>query len=125
MLALLVLVSSTSFMVGLHFCMGEVKSVSLFSKADQCRKATAVKVPSCHKKNDCCQDQTVVHDGEDFKSTSEQIECSALVSEYVPVTPILISEVIPSSESSRLERTVYDPPAPITDLTVSLSVFLI
>ena len=35
-LALLVLVSSTSFMVGIHFCSGEVADMALFTEAEPC-----------------------------------------------------------------------------------------
>jgi len=35
-LALLVFVSSTSFMVGMHICSGEVQNIALFTKAEGC-----------------------------------------------------------------------------------------
>ena len=35
LLAIVVLVSSTSFMVGMHICMGEVQNIALFGKADR------------------------------------------------------------------------------------------
>jgi hypothetical protein len=126
-LALLVLISSTTFMVGMHFCMGEVKSISLFSKADQCRKEQQ-NLPLCHKHKqaDCCQDKTIVHDGKDFKSCFPEIQIAEEFPFQEYVGPVIIAEVIPSSEITESSFNFYDPPLPFErDFSVELHVFLI
>jgi hypothetical protein len=125
LLATLVLVSSTSFMVGFHICMGEVQNVSIFTKADECDMEK--NLPPCHRKmqEPCCDDETVVHEGDDFKASVEKIHISAPTPLYIEQSPVLIAEVIPSAPSSRTYYQNYDPPLRSCDLTVAHQSFLI
>lgn len=125
LLAILVLVSSTSFVVGLHICMGEVQNVALFGKADSCEKEKAL--PPCHKhmKPECCQDETYIHEGDDFKASIEHIHVIAPVAIDIEQSVVPIAEVIPAAEISRTQYTDYDPPLRSADLTVEHQVFLI
>jgi hypothetical protein len=125
LLALLVLVSSTSFMVGFHICMGEVQNVALFGKADGCEKEKSL--PACHKhmKPACCEDEAFFHEGDDFKASMEHIHIVALSPIDIEQPLVLIAEVIPTAEISRTQYYDYDPPLRSSDLTVSLQVFLI
>lgn len=125
LLAILVLASSTSFMVGFHICMGEVQNVAVLSKADSCEKEKSQ--PACHRHMlaPCCADETFVHEGDSFKASIEHIH-------LVPPAPIdieqplvLISEVIPSAPVSRVQYHYYDPPLRSCNLTVEHQVFLI
>ncbi len=124
-LAIIVLVSSTSFTVGMHICMGEVQNVALFGKADSCQKEKAL--PACHKhmKPACCEDELVYHEGTDFKGSIEHIHIVAPASIDIERPLILISEVIPASPISRTQYYNYDPPLRSCDLTVEHQVFLI
>lgn len=125
LLAILVLVSSTSFTVGMHFCMGEIESFTLLGKAESCQNAKAL--PPCHKHQmvACCEDEVVFHEGTDFKGSIEPIHLSALLSLDMEVPMILISEVIPSAPIARAQHYHYDPPLRSCDLTVEQHVFLI
>jgi hypothetical protein len=125
LLAMLVLVSSTSFMVGMHICMGEVQNIALFGKADSCQKERAL--PACHKhmKPACCTDETVFHEGTDFKGSSAHIHIEAPAPANIEQPLILISEVIPASSIARIQYYNYDPPLRSFDLTVEHQVFLI
>jgi hypothetical protein len=125
LLAILVLVSSTSFMVGMHICMGEVQNVALFGKADSCQKEKAL--PPCHKhmKPACCEDETLVHDGDDFKASTQHIDIAAPAPINIEQPLILISELIPSAPLARTRYYNYDPPLRSCDLTVEHQVFLI
>jgi hypothetical protein len=125
LLALLVLVSSTSFMIGMHFCMGEVQSIALFSKADSCEKEQ--NLPPCHRheRAPCCADETVIHKGDDFKASIAHLHIVAPLPLDIEAPLILISEVIPSTPLSRIQYYNYDPPLRSWDLTVEHQVFLI
>jgi hypothetical protein len=125
LLAFLVLVSSTSFMVRVHFCMGQVHSVAMFTKAESCEKDKSL--PPCHRdmKPACCQDETVVHEGDDFAKTFHQIHVVTPTPVDIEQPLILISETIPTSPLSRTEYFNYDPPLRSADLTVEHHVFLI
>jgi len=124
-LAIIVLVSSTSFMVGMHICGGEVQNIALFGKADGCQKEKAL--PACHKhmKPACCQDELVYHEGTEFKGSTEHIHIVAPVPVDIEQHLVLISEVIPALPISCIQYYNYDPPLRSCDLTVDHQVFLI
>jgi hypothetical protein len=123
-LILLVLVSSTSFMVGMHFCMGEVQNIALFGKADVCEQEQSL--PPCHRhmKAPCCDDETVIHDADDFKLSLTQVQLS--VPQFITVEQcfVIIGEIIPASPRQRAYFN-YDPPLRSSDITVKHQVFLI
>jgi hypothetical protein len=124
-LSILVLVSSTSFMVGMHFCMGEVQNIAFLSKADGCEKEK--NLPPCHRDTNapCCEDETVIHDGDDLKSSIAQIQILAPANIDIEVPLLLIAEIIPSAPLSCIQYYNYDPPLRSWDLTVEHQVFLI
>jgi hypothetical protein len=124
-LAILVLVSSTSFMVGMHLCMGEVQNVAIFGKADECAKEKAL--PPCHKhtKPACCEDELIQHDGADFKASIEHFQSAAPLPLYVEQPLVLISEIIPAAPGARIQYYHYSPPLRTGDLTVEHQVFII
>jgi hypothetical protein len=122
--ALLVLFSSSSFMVGMHLCGGHVQNVALFTKAEGCEMEK--KMPPCHKqKEPCCDDETVIHTGEDFNVSKTDISTSPVPLWDATWPPVFVSEIIPSSPISRIQFYKYDPPTRAGDRTVSLQVFLI
>lgn len=124
-LAILVLVSSTNFLVGMHFCMGEVQNIALFKAADSCQKQKAL--PACHKhmKPACCEDELVFHEAEAFKASLEKIQIVVPAPLDLEQPPVLIAEIIPSTPLSPVQYYNYDPPLRSYDLTVDLQVFLI
>ena len=124
-LAFLVLVSSTSFMVGFHFCMGHVQNVALFTKADGCVQEE--KLPPCHRHQQapCCADEILYHQGDDFKAATEHFHVVAPTPIYIEHPTVVIAEVVPASPLSRNLYYNYDPPWRSCDLTVVHQVFLI
>ena len=122
--AFLVLFSSSSFVIGIHFCGGEVQNMALFSKAEGCEKEQ--QLPPCHRHElpPCCQDETILHDAQGFNSDQAQIGVSPLAPAFDAVQPpVLLAEVTPAI-SPALHYN-YDPPIQRPDLTVTLQVFLI
>jgi hypothetical protein len=124
-LAIMVLVSSTSFMVGMHLCMGEVQNIALFSKADSCEKEESL--PPCHRhtKAPCCEDETVIHEADDFKASLAHYHVPVPAPTDIEQPLILISEVIPTAPLARFSYYHYDSPLRSCDLTVEHQVFLI
>ena len=126
-LAFLVLMSSTSFMVGFHYCQGKVKNVSLFKKADECAAKKAA-LPLCHrhKKSSCCKDETLVHEGSDFKASAGHFEFAPALYVVQAALPSFIREITPAgAEDGDISYVTYDPPLPLHDQQASLQVFLI
>jgi hypothetical protein len=124
-LAILVMLSSTSFMIGMHFCMGEVQDVALFTKADACEMEQ--NLPPCHRhmKAACCEDETLIHQGDDFNASIADLQIIAPAPADAEQPPVLISELVPSSPVSVIKYYFYDPPLPCPDITVEQQVFLI
>ena len=118
-LATLVLVSSTSLMIGLHLCMGEVRNIAVFSEAEGCEKEQ--NIPPCHRHSStpCCDDETVIHKGDDFQVSIIQDHVVAPVLTGIALPFVLISEIIPSAPLSRFKFRNYDPPLRSCDITVA------
>lgn len=122
-LALLVLVSSTSLAVGVHSCMDEVRNVALFSKASSCDNAQ----PPCHRHStaECCDDQTVINQADDFKTSATDPYTTL----HTPISAgeacVVLSEIIPEVSAAQFPSDTYDPPLRSFDLTVEHRVFLI
>ena len=123
-MSVLLLVSSTSFMVGMHVCMGEVQSIAIFSKAEGC--AMEQSLPPCHRHaiEPCCDDETVIHEADDLKVTAAQKHSAPLPVDIEP-SLVLLSEIIPSIPFLHADYYDYDPPVRSCDLTVEHQVFLI
>jgi hypothetical protein len=119
-LAALVLMASSSFMVGLHFC-GDKVGMAIFSKAD-CGMQT--NLTPCHQQSKpCCDDEVIVHPAQDFKNTFNEFHLQPqLVAELV--SPVVVSEIV-SENSYQTDFTDYQPPARTCDLSVALQVFRI
>ncbi|HZB12283.1 MAG TPA: hypothetical protein VE467_04625 [Chryseolinea sp.] len=124
-LAFLVLVSSSSFVVGIHWCRGEIFNLSVLSHAEGC--GMEKNVPPCHKQMvaSCCEDDTILHEGEGFKASLSDINISASPVLEIQLPAILVAEVIPLIPLLSPDYYNYDPPFRSHDLTVSYSVFLI
>ncbi len=113
LLALLVLVSSTSFVVSVHYCMGEVKDVAFFSKAESCQQASM-----CHAAPRCCGDESFIHDSNDFKPATSKISVPDVAFIFIQQPSVLLAEVVPHRLVTVNHFGLYDPPDPATDLTI-------
>jgi hypothetical protein len=123
-LAFLVLVSSTNFVIGVHYCMGKVKDVAFLTKADACKNET--KLPPCHKQTKpCCEDETILHKGDDLKAPVNQLDFTLPVAIEMEQPLVLLAEIIPSSPVAHREHYLYDPPLRSYDITLAHHVFLI
>ena len=123
--ALLVLFSSSSFIVGFHLCGDRVQNIALFTRAEGC--GMEKKMPPCHKHESkpCCEDKTIVHDAQDFNGHTNQIIISAAHVIHLAPPVLLIAEIIPAPAFFFNHHRDYDPPLRETDVTVDLQVFII
>ena len=124
-MAFLVLVSSSSFMVGIHWCAGEIQNIALLSKAEGCEMEK--NLPPCHKRaaEPCCEDETLLHEGEGFKASVSDIAIAPSPTLDLELPHVVLSEVIPSVSFLQPEYYNYHPPLRSYDLTISHRVFLI
>jgi hypothetical protein len=123
--AILVLFSSSSFIVGIHLCCGHVQDVALFAPAEDCGMGNTM--PPCHRpaSKTCCENEAIIHSGDDFKASVKGVMLPQVPVMDMELPHVLIAEVIPSLQLTPTEFYNYDPPLRKADLTVSLQVFLI
>ncbi len=126
-LALLVLISSSSFTVNMHLCGGHVQSVSVIEKATPCAMELA-KTPSCHKamakKKSCCTEDHITFEGKNFKS-HELTSLHLLQSFWVVELPLISSLNVPVASATEFHLSQYSPPLIDRDITVQVQSFLI
>jgi hypothetical protein len=123
--AILVLLSSSSFMVGLHICGDRIQDIALFKRANVCEMEK--EIPPCHRQEpkSCCDDEVIVHEAESFKVSSTEISVASIPVMEMVLPDVIISDIIPSSPELRFSLSGYDPPLRVDDITVSFRVFLI
>jgi len=123
--AMLVLFSSSSFVIGIHLCAGHVQDIAIFTHAEDCGMAAAI--PVCHRSGakPCCENEAIVHQGDDFKASANGVMLPDVQAIDLELPHVLLSEIIPSLQLTTAQFYNYDPPLPQTDRTVSLQVFLI
>lgn len=129
LLALLVLVSSSSFMVNMHFCGGHMQSVSLIEEAAPC--PMEVELPPCHKKveikkSGCCEDKHVEFEGKDFNAKVHDFSLlNWQTINWVSSLPVIM-EVVQVNEALAFSNyTPYKPPLLERDIPVLIQTFLI
>lgn len=124
-LALLTLFSASSVTIGIHFCQGKVKNLALFSKAQGCEREQ--KLPPCHrhKAAPCCEDETIIHEGQSFQTSDSNITIAATPVADILQPSVLLSEIIPASVHAQTRYYNYDPPLRSEDRIVTHRIFLI
>ena len=129
LLALLVLVSSSSFSVNMHYCGGHVQSISLIEDADAC--PMEVQLPTCHrqeqiKKSGCCEDKHVAFEGKAFNTKVQDFSLlNWQAINWVASLPIIM-EVIQVNEALTFSNHIpYKPPIVERDIPVLKQSFLI
>ena len=124
-MALMLLLSTVSWTVDKHLCMGRVMDVAFFSKAKDCGMEAAMAVLDDDTvKNHCCDDETFVVQGQDDLKLSfndfnfdQQVFVSAFVLSYHTLFTDTIISSVPNE---------YEPPPPLLkDRVVLHEVFLI
>lgn len=130
-LALMVLVSATSFSVSKHICMGKVHSVALLQKADGCgmMEADAMNtIPAGQtaiKWKKCCEDREITFFGNEYQyKVSDQADASPLTPAVISF-PVLLSSITPGFAPFTSAYTHYRPPLLHKDVTVMIQSFLI
>lgn len=134
LLSLLVLLSSTSFTFNMHFCMGQLESVALFSDVDPCEMAqqktpcASIKHnPDCKykqvAKKGCCEDRTLVLEGSEELSIVKSVSIPDV--HMTAVLYAMVSFIFTSPSVSHYSFNDYSPPLIERDIPVLIQSFLI
>lgn len=116
-MSLLVLVSTVSWTVDQHICMGRVVSTAVFSEAAGCGMAMS-------EDNKCCDHKTDTLKGQDDLKHSEVINDFAPVA--IVVDPFVLSIVKPTEITAEVPSIFRsNPPDPPERLHLMYQVFLI
>jgi hypothetical protein len=127
-LSFLLLATTTSFAVNLHYCCNELVDIGLFNKADSC-KIILTKEESSSKhctleKETCCNEKTILHNGNDVvQEITLQVNINTLVYTQ-PLSP-LYTILIRNSKKKNIPFKYYSPPSLVTDIYVIHDTFLI
>jgi hypothetical protein len=122
-LAVLVLMASSSFYVGVHVCGGTVKAIAFLQEADGCGHQ---QLPPCHRKamEGCCENDQVIHEGLDFKTT-DAFAPTPLTATTILHTSLVLAEIIPASIAPMPFRSDHPPALTGYDIIITNQTFLI
>ncbi|MBT9187474.1 HYC_CC_PP family protein [Zobellia russellii] len=125
-MALVLLVSTTSFKVEKHYCMGHLVDVAFFSDAQDCGMAMSLdeNIGSTVDKMSCCNSELIAMEGQndvkpsfnDFNLDQQMVLVAFVYSYGVLFEPV---------EAKHVPYSHYNPPKIIKDIQLLDAVFLI
>ncbi|PZD77640.1 hypothetical protein DNG35_08490 [Mesonia sp. K7] len=126
-MAILILLSTTSFTIQKHFCGDFLIDSAVFTALEKCSKepCSGDAKDTSIAKPDCCNDVVDLVEGQDVVTTKnyddleyeQQVFLFAFTQSYFQLYEYLPTQVIPHQN--------YTPPTLVTDVQVSHQVFLI
>lgn len=126
-MALLLLLSTTSWKVEKHYCMGRLMDMALFIDVEDCGMDMAFMEDSQNldeTKNSCCDDEVIFIDGQDDLKLSfndldgnQQSFLIAFANSYISLFRVQTKERIPNEH--------YPPPLIVKDIQLLDEVYLI
>ena len=124
-MAFLLLLSTTSWKVEKHYCMGRLIDVAMFSDVDSCGMDMSISSEDVSDvEYSCCDDEIVVFDGQDDLQFSLKVVDLEKISFYMPfVFSYSTVNTIQNIEEVLVEQ--YPPPQLVKDIQVLDQVFLI
>lgn len=139
-LALLMLMTSVSFAVDMHYCKGELKSVSLFGKAKTCHeKAVEQDKPTCphHQKmqqqsnddemdkNNCCENKTTIIQADDDRTKSNLVTPTFQQLQQFAIAYVLAFHAKITTDKQSIQEFSYQSPIISRDIYVLSETFLL
>jgi len=130
-MALLMFVTSVGFSLDMHYCNGELKSVSLFGEAKSCHD-TSQTCPfhkEMEKDRDCCENKQLVFQADidkDLESNASllPVTISQELTQFIVVFTTAFLDFLPE-DKQKIVSTNYSNPAIHRDIYVLLETFLL
>jgi len=126
-MALLLLLSTVSWKVEKHYCMGRLMDIALFTDADTCGMDMYVAMANENlneNKNSCCDDEVVFVEGQDDLKISfndldvkKQSFLVAFTYSYLSILQDVSEQAVPNEQ--------YPPPILVKDIQLLDETFLI
>lgn len=121
-LAFLVLFSTLSFSVDMHFCGYNLVDVEVFQKAKGCGMDMEDGTMTAMG---CCRDHQVVVQGQDDLKLPPAIDFSPIQILFLPIRPLFLDVAVLNFEKKSFLPEKYIPPLLFRDLSIAHQVFLI
>ena len=124
-MALLLLLSTVSWTVDKHLCMGRVMDVALFAKAKDCGMDAAMKVLDDDSvENHCCDDESFTMQGQDdLKLTWNDLHIDDQT--FLVVFSQTYFQLFTATSEQDVPFETYPPPLLVKDIQLLDAVFLI
>ncbi|HNP07600.1 MAG TPA: hypothetical protein PKN99_08220 [Cyclobacteriaceae bacterium] len=123
-LALLVLVSASSFTIDRHICMGRVQSIAILHDAAPCPMEMMAE-SGMGAMEGCCQDQQTKIEGNDYQVKNLKPVTTEYQSLWVAELPRVIEVFTFEKSSQQLALRKHKPPLLERDVPVLVQSFLI
>lgn len=125
LLAVLTLASSSTFALDLHFCGGNLESISLITDSEPCEMQKGI--PPCHKKMaaSCCEDHSYLHDGDEFSSQFSMSDFNQFSEAFIPALTELYAVEFNPMLSEPVIISDSGPPLSSVDRLIQFRIFLI
>ena len=127
MMAILLLLSTTSWKVEKHYCMGRLMDMALFVDVDDCGMDMSINEDGQNldeTKKSCCDDEVIFIDGQDDLKLS--FEDMGFDQQVFLVTFIqTYSNLFKAIEEQTVPNEYYPPPLLVKDIQLLDEVFLI
>lgn len=121
LMSLLLVFSTLSFSVDMHFCGHSLVDVALFDKAEDCGMSQYADLMDVFG---CCSDKEIVVDGQDDLQSFAKWQPEIAPVFVMPATPVLEATLSISDRDLRIPPE-YSPPPLISDLPIAFQQFLI
>ena len=128
-MALLLLFSTLSFSMGMHYCGGHLVDLRFFDKADSCGMMPVAETPSgdctvMDAGEDCCTDLQILVEGQDdFKVSFDQLTVGQQL--FITSFAYAYISLFEATENRSPKDWGYAPPPLIRDVQVLYQTFLI
>ncbi|MEM8526712.1 MAG: hypothetical protein AAGG68_18880, partial [Bacteroidota bacterium] len=128
LLAFLMLVTSLSLALDIHYCKGKIKSLSIFGKAKSCHEQKAIHTCPFHAKmqqqedSNCCDNETTFVQA-DIDKVVSSVELADLQQLAIAFVQVFCPEVSPERQIIIFEH--YKPPLIAQDISLLVQSFLL
>mgnify|MGYP001270038119 FL=1 len=124
-LSALVLLSTLSWSVDKHLCMGHVVDIAFFHQAETCGMEGAnSEMDAASADNHCCEDESFTIEGQDDLNISWD-ETNIDVQQFLVAFACSYMELLSPDRGGAVIRTPYPPPLLVYDLNLLHEVYLI
>lgn len=126
-MALLLLLSTISWKVEKHYCMGRLMDMALFVDAANCgmdMEVSSIDIPQLEKENSCCDHEVLVIEGQDnLKISFNELDVDQ--QSFLVTFAYSYIDLFSNLEELPVPYELYPPPILVKDIQLLDEVFLI